>query len=55
MSKQKDNFKQACKGGSISTIHSLLHLQSQSILDELMKEYQTASYEELAIRLSLGE
>jgi hypothetical protein len=55
MSKQATNFKQICKGGSVSTIHALLHHQSQSILDELMQEFKTDSYEELAVKLSLGK
>ena len=52
MSQQATNFKNICKGGSVGTIHSLLHLQSQSVLDELMSEYKTDSYEELAYKLA---
>lgn len=44
-----------CKGGSVSTIQGLLRYQKQSIKDELMQEFQADSYEELAVRLSLGK
>ena len=54
MTQQAINFKNLCKGGSVSTIQGLLHYQSQSIKDELMQEFQADSYEELAIKLSLG-
>jgi hypothetical protein len=54
LSKQAQNFVSACKGGSINTIHGLLHYQSQSIKDELMVHYKADSYDELALRLSQG-
>ena len=55
MTQQAINFKNLCKGGSVSTIQGLLHHQSQSIKDELMQELQADSYEELAVKLSIGE
>jgi len=54
LSKQAQNFANACKGGSIDTIHGLLHYKSQSIKDELMVHYKADSYDELALRLSQG-
>lgn len=55
MSEQAKNFMDVCKGGSVGTIHGLLHLQSQAIRDELMSYFKTDSYEELAFKLSVGE
>ena len=53
MTEQAKNFKNLCKGGSVMTIHSLLHSQNQSIIDELMVEYKADSYEDLAVKLSV--
>lgn len=52
MTEQATNFKNICKGGNVNTIHHLLHLQSQPVRDELMQEFKTDSYEELAYRLA---
>ena len=54
MSEQAKNFAEECKGGSVSTIEALLRFQSQSIKDELMVEYKADSYDELAVKLSIG-
>lgn len=52
MTEQATNFKNVCKGGNVNTIHHLLHLLSQPVRDELMQEFKTDSYEELAYKLA---
>lgn len=55
MTEEAIKFKNVCKGASVGVVHSIMHFQNQSVIDELMQEFQTDSYEDLAFRLSIGE
>ena len=54
MSEQAKNSLELYRGGNPNTIQQLLHMQDQSVVDELMVHFKADSYEELAIRLSIG-
>lgn len=51
MSKQSENFKKLVKGNSIGNIVTALKMLQNSTKNELLKEYNVSSIEELAFKL----
>lgn len=54
LSRQAKNTVDLCKGNDSEVIQRMLRVHAQDIKDELMSYYKCDSYEELAIRLSVG-
>ena len=51
MSRQAENFKNLVKGNPISSIVTAINMLQSSTRNELMKEYNVSSVEELAFKL----
>ena len=51
MSRQAENFKNLVKGNPISSIVTAINMLQNSTRQELMKEYNTSSVEDLAFKL----
>lgn len=54
MTPQAENSIRLYRGNSTSTIETALKMQKKSVVDELMRHYNTLSTKELAIKLSIG-